>query len=120
MKILGISGSIRKASYNTKVLQFVGKHIAKSQPEVNYEIADISQLPLFNEDIEANGAKPPQVVTDFRQKVVLFTPLLTRIQVKEADAIVFSTPEHNYSTPAALKNALDWASRYVNHQPLTL
>ena len=65
--------------------------------------ADISDLPLYNEDVRA-VAYPP-TVDRFRR------------QIKEADAILFVTPEYNYSVPGVLKNAIDWASRPPD-QPL--
>jgi chromate reductase len=99
MRILGISGSIRKASYNTQILKFVGNHISQAHESVKFEIADISDLPLYNEDIEANGGTTPSAVARLRE------------QVRGSDAVFFATPEHNYSIPAALKNALDWLSR---------
>ncbi|MGE4272175.1 MAG: NADPH-dependent FMN reductase [Desulfitobacterium sp.] len=94
MKIIGISGSLRRNSYNTAAL----KAAQELQPEgVFIEIADISQIPFFNEDIEAEGV--PSVVEEFKKKIVA------------ADALLIATPEYNYSIPPALKNALDWASR---------
>jgi chromate reductase len=101
MKILGISGSIRRDSHNTKVLKYLQKTIPVNHPAVHFEVANISDLPLYNEDIERFG-ETPEPVTRFRN------------QVREATALFFSTPEHNYVIPAALKNALDWGSRPYN------
>jgi chromate reductase len=99
IKILGISGSIRKQSFNTSVLKHVQSvATTKNNGAVEFKIADISTLPLYNQDIEDFGEAPESV-----QQV--------RKLIKEADAIVFVTPEHNYSIPTAMKNALDWASR---------
>ncbi len=64
--------------------------------EVEIEIFDLNGIPLFNEDDEKN---PPERVLEFRRKI------------READAILFATPEYNYSIPGVLKNAIDWGSR---------
>lgn len=94
MKILGISGSLRKGSLNTQLL-----HAARElAPEgVDIEIAGINEIPLFNEDLQAQGFPP--ATQSFRERIAL------------ADALLFATPEYNYSMPGVLKNAIDWASR---------
>src|SRR5499427_2074204 len=61
------------------------------------ETADNGSIPLYNEDVRAQGFPPP--VEKLRQ------------QIKEADALLVATPEYNYSIPGVLKNAIDWASR---------
>ncbi len=89
-KIIAISGSLRKNSYNTTLLNEIKTFV----PDL--EIVTIGDLPLFNEDLEANF---PPAATALKQKI------------EAADAIIFATPEYNRSIPGALKNALDWASR---------
>jgi chromate reductase len=64
------------------------------------ETADISAVPLYNEDVRAQGFPPP--VETLRR------------QIAAADALLFVTPEYNYSMPGVLKNAIDWASRPPN------
>lgn len=91
--IIGLTGSLRKHSYNKAAL-FAAKELLPGGAEL--EILDLSPLPFFNEDLEG---RVPQVVDDFKKKVAA------------ADAILISTPEYNYSIPPVLKNALDWASR---------
>jgi chromate reductase, NAD(P)H dehydrogenase (quinone) len=94
LKVLGISGSLRKSSYNTAALR-VAQTLA---PEgVRIEIFDLAPLPLYNEDVKAQGFPP--VVQELRDKI------------KAADALLFATPEYNYSMSGVLKNAIDWASR---------
>lgn len=94
LKVLGISGSLRKASFNTMAL----KAAQKLAPEgMTIEIADISQIPLYNEDLKTDGN--PEPVENFRQ------------HIKAADGVLFVSPEYNYSIPGVLKNAYDWASR---------
>lgn len=93
IKILGIAGSLRKGSYNRAALRAA----AESVPDgAEMEIYDIGGFPGFNQDDDQD---PPAKVTEFKQKI------------READAIVISSPEYNYSIPGVLKNAIDWASR---------
>lgn len=98
--ILGLSGSLRKASACTGILRAASKCLPN---DARMEIADI-KLPLFNRDLEVVG-KPPDAVRLFRQKIEV------------ADAIIFSVPEHTYGIPGPLKNALDWAVRSYLEEP---
>jgi chromate reductase, NAD(P)H dehydrogenase (quinone) len=94
LKVLGISGSLRKSSYNTAALH-AAQELAPA--DLAIEIFDLSPLPLYNEDVRAAGFPP--VVQALRDKI------------KAADALIFATPEYNYSMSGVLKNAIDWASR---------
>jgi chromate reductase len=91
--ILGIAGSLRKASYNRAALR-AAQQLAPEGVEI--EIFDLEGIPAFSQDAEGN---PPAKVTELKEKV------------RAADAILFVTPEYNYSIPGVLKNAIDWASR---------
>jgi len=92
-KILGIPGSLRKQSYNHSAL----KAAQELAPEgVTIDIFDLSDIPLYNQDLDGT---PPARVTELKAAI------------RAADAILFSTPEYNYSVPGVLKNAIDWASR---------
>lgn len=93
MKIIGICGSARKHSYNMALLNYINNDHDKN---INFEIINISNLPLFNEDLEESQ---PLEVTNYINKLMT------------ADAFIIATPEYNYSIPPLLKNALDWASR---------
>src|SRR5258706_4940387 len=93
IKILGIAGSVRKASFNKSALRAAQKLVPDG---ASIEIFDIGGLPGFNQDEEKN---PPAKVTELKAKI------------RAADAILFVTPEYNYSIPGVLKNAIDWASR---------
>ncbi|MDX6513056.1 MAG: hypothetical protein QOE36_2560 [Gaiellaceae bacterium] len=94
MKVLGISGSLRRDSHNTKVLRAAAELLPTG---VELELWDgLQDVPPYNEDDEA---RPPAAVTDLRETIA------------GADALLISTPEYNSSFPGALKNALDWASR---------
>lgn len=94
INVLGISGSLRKGSYNTALLR-EAMHLAPNSMHIT--IADISEIPVYNEDIYATG----------------FPPAVERLreQVRSADALLFVTPEYNYSMPGVLKNMIDWVSR---------
>jgi chromate reductase len=94
MNVLGISGSLRKASFNTALLRAAQK-VAPERMTIT--IADISSIPHYDEDVRAKGF--PDAVQKFRDEIAA------------ADAIFFATPEYNYSVPGVLKNAIDWASR---------
>jgi chromate reductase len=93
LKILGVPGSLRKASYNLSALKAAQKLVPA---DAEIEIFDLHGIPSFNEDEERT---PPERVVEFKKKI------------READAILFATPEYNYSIPGVLKNAIDWASR---------
>jgi chromate reductase, NAD(P)H dehydrogenase (quinone) len=92
--VLGICGSLRTGSYNMATLRTA---IELKPPGMTIEIAEIGTIPLYNEDVRAQGFPPP--VETLRR------------QIREADALLFVTPEYNYSMSGVLKNAIDWASR---------
>ena len=94
LTFLGICGSLRQGSFNRMALDVA---IAQRPPDVEVIVADISQIPLYDEDVRAGGFPAP--VETLRQ------------QIKAADALVFACPEYNYSMSGVLKNAIDWASR---------
>jgi chromate reductase, NAD(P)H dehydrogenase (quinone) len=89
-----IIGSLRKAAFSRKLANAL---ISLAPPSLTLRIAEISQLPLYNPDLEGAGA--PEAWLSFRALV------------NATDAVLFVTPEHNRSVPAALKNAIDIASR---------
>ena len=91
--ILGIAGSLRKDSYNRALLR-AAQEFAPGGATI--ETFELDGIPGFNQDDEAN---PPAKVAELKQRV------------RAADAILFVTPEYNYSVPGVLKNAIDWASR---------
>jgi chromate reductase len=93
LTILGIAGSLRKESFNKTALRAAGRLAPQG---VKIEIFDLEGIPLYNQDLDAT---PPAIVTEFKARI------------RAADAILFSTPEYNYSIPGVLKNAIDWASR---------
>jgi chromate reductase len=95
MRVLGISGSLRRGSHNTALLRAAAEQLP---PGVELVLWDgLREVPPFDQDDEAEPA-PPAVAA-------------LREAVQEADAVLIATPEYNHSIPGALKNALDWASR---------
>ena len=94
IRILGISGSLREGSYNTKLLLAA----CEMMPEdMQMDIFDLASLPVYNDDLRREGY--PEPVREFRR------------QIAGTDALMIATPEYNHSIPGVLKNALDWASR---------
>lgn len=94
--ILGIAGSLRAASTNKGLLRCAA---ARAPENLNVQMADLSDIPLYNADI----ATPPAAVQRLLD------------QMAAADGFVLACPEYNYSMAPALKNALDWASRQPNN-----
>jgi chromate reductase len=92
-RILGISGSLRRQSYNSAALRAA---VGLAPAGAVVEIFALDGIPIFNQDEEST---PPARVVELKRRV------------READAILFVTPEYNYSVPGVLKNAIDWASR---------
>ena len=95
--ILGISGSLRRDSHNTKLLRVAG---AEAPAGLSIGVADISGLPLYDWDLEQDDEpRYPEPVMAFRQ------------QIEQADGLLFASTEYNWSISGVLKNAIDWASR---------
>jgi len=94
MKVLGISGSLRAGSYNTMALKAAQK---LAPAGMTIEIASIADIPLYNDDVRAQG--DPEPVSRLKAAI------------RAADAVLIVTPEYNFSIPGVLKNALDWMSR---------
>ena len=94
MRILGISGSIRRGSHNRRLLRAAGEALPPGVELVEWD--GLAGLPIFDEDLETS---PPEPVEAFLAAI------------EDTDAILVATPEYNASVPGGLKNALDWASR---------
>lgn len=94
MKIIALSGALRRASYNTALLRAA----AGMAPEgVSIEVHTLHGIPLYDGDVEAQGI--PEAVTALREAI------------RTADALLVGTPEYNNSIPGVLKNGVDWLSR---------
>ena len=95
MKILGISGSLRSSSHNTRLLARLAEH-----SETGHRLdlfAKVGDIPVFNEDLECSAL--PSAVRDLWQAV------------SESDGLLFATPEYNQALPGSTKNLVDWISR---------
>jgi len=97
LKVLGICGSLRKASLNMAALRACSELLPAG---MTLEIASIADLPMFNQDVLDQGMPAP--VQRFRD------------QVTAADGLLIASPEYNFSIPSPLKNAIDWGSRAPN------
>lgn len=103
MRVLGISGSLRRDSLNSALLRAAAERLpAGAELEVFGRLAEI---PPFSEDAELEPA--PDAVRELREAI------------RGADAVLIATPEYNHSLPGQLKNALDWASRPAGQSALT-
>jgi chromate reductase, NAD(P)H dehydrogenase (quinone) len=95
--LVGISGSLRKGSYNTMLLNAAAGLLPEG---VTVETVSIADIPVYNADHDIPASpKRPEAVHTFREAL------------RKADGIIFVSPEYNYSLPGGLKNAIDWASR---------
>jgi chromate reductase len=94
MRVLGVSGSLRRQSHNSRLLRAAASLLAPEAELVPFE--GLKAIPPFDEDDEAT---PAPAVSSWRRAVA------------DADALLFATPEYNSSIPGQLKNAVDWASR---------
>ncbi|MGQ0700426.1 MAG: NADPH-dependent FMN reductase [Panacagrimonas sp.] len=95
IKLLGISGSLRKASYNTALLNAAATLV---ESDVVLEVATIHGIPLYDGDLEA-AEGIPAAVTELKNRIIAY------------DGLLLSTPEYNNGVPGAFKNAIDWLSR---------
>jgi chromate reductase, NAD(P)H dehydrogenase (quinone) len=103
MRVLGITGSLRRGSYNHALLREAAERLPAGAELVEFDL--LGEIPPYDADVEAEGT--PEPVEALRQAM------------READAVLVATPEYNHSIPGALKNALDWASRPAGQSALT-
>ncbi|HSR95218.1 MAG TPA: NADPH-dependent FMN reductase [Solirubrobacterales bacterium] len=95
MRVLGISGSLRRDSHNSALLRAAAERLPAGAELVHLE--GLSEIPPYDEDVEVQAV--PETVRELREAI------------RNADAVLIATPEYNHSIPGQLKNALDWASR---------
>jgi chromate reductase, NAD(P)H dehydrogenase (quinone) len=103
MRVLGISGSLRRDSYNAALLRAAAERLPGGVDYVSFE--RLAEIPAYDGDLEESG-ETPAAVAELREAM------------READAVLIATPEYNSSIPGALKNALDWASRPAGESAL--
>lgn len=98
--IIGISGSLRRASYNGSLLRAA---VELAPPGLTVEVASIRNIPLYDGDVEAQGVLAP--VAELKDRIA------------SADGLLLVTPEYNNSIPGVFKNAIDWLSRPAKDIP---
>src|SRR3984957_3164727 len=96
VRVVGISGSLRRASFSTSLLKVLAE---KAAPVIDMQVVTLEDIPLYNEDLDQNPETP---------SVAAFKKIIA-----ESDGVLITTPEYNHGVPGVLKNALDWASRPV-------
>jgi chromate reductase len=96
VQIVGISGSLRKASFSTSLLKLLAERAA---PAIQIQVVTLESIPLYNEDLDTKPGIP--AVADLKRIIT------------ESDGVLITTPEYNHGVPGVLKNALDWLSRPV-------
>ena len=101
LRVVGIAGSLRKASLNRALLR-AAKELAPG--EMIIDIEELAAVPMFNADLDVSG--PPEAVAHLRRVV------------RNADGLLFVTPEYNHGVPGVLKNTIDWLSQPLHGSPL--
>lgn len=97
IRVLAVCGSLRKGSFNRALLKGALDLAKEANLQLDFEVAEIRDFPLYDADLQEKGYPAP--VQKFRD------------QIAAADAVLFVSPEYNYSVPGVLKNAIDWGSR---------
>jgi len=103
MRVLGISGSLRRGSLNGALLRAAAERLPAGADLVEFD--RLREIPPYDFDVEGDGT--PEAVAELREAI------------RGADAILIATPEYNHSIPGQLKNALDWASRPAGHSAMS-
>ena len=104
MRVLGISGSLRRDSHNTELLRAAATLLPSG---VEFELYDgLRDIPPYDEDADKASPAQPEAVQELKRRIA------------DADAVLFATPEYNHSVPGVLKNAMDWVSRPLADTPL--
>ncbi|HEY0318256.1 MAG TPA: NADPH-dependent FMN reductase [Solirubrobacterales bacterium] len=102
MRVLGISGSLRRGSYNSALLRAAAERLPAGVELVEFD--GLREIPPYDADAELEAT--PEAVRRLREAI------------RGADAVLVATPEYNHSIPGVLKNALDWASRPAGQSAL--
>lgn len=102
LRVLAIAGSLRRASWNRRLLE-AARDLAPAG--VAIEIFELASVPMYDGDLDTDAARPEAVEALKRA-------------IAESDALLIATPEYNHSIPGVLQNAIDWASRPAMRSPL--
>jgi chromate reductase len=102
LRIVGIAGSLRRGSWNRRLLE-AARGLAPAGLHV--DLVDLADIPLYDGDLDTDDRRP-ESVRRLKQLVA------------EADGVLFATPEYNHSVPGVLQNAIDWVSRPAMKSPL--
>ncbi len=102
VRLLAIAGSLRSNSVNRALLEAAEELVP---PGVTVALFDISEIPLYNQDLDTDERRPESVGR-------------LKSAIADADGLLIATPEYNYSFPGVLKNVIDWASRPAMRSPL--
>ena len=105
MRVLGITGSLRRDSYNHALLRVAAERLPAGVEWSEFD--RLREIPPYDGDLEEDGSPVPEAVAELREAM------------RDADAVLIATPEYNHSIPGVLKNALDWASRPAGESALT-
>ena len=103
MRVLGITGSLRRGSYNHALLREAAERLPAGVEWSEFE--RLAEIPPYDADLETEVT--PAAVAELRRAM------------READAVLVATPEYNHSLPGQLKNALDWVSRPAGQSALS-
>lgn len=103
LHVLSFAGSLRTNSFNRALLRAAQDLMPE---DMSLSIFDLAHIPLYNQDLDQDGLRPPPVEL-FKQAIA------------GADALLITTPEYNHSMPGVLKNAIDWASRPAGRSPMS-
>ena len=98
VRILGISGSLRKTSFSTGILRILAR---AARPSIHIDVVTLENIPLYNEDLDREPGVP--AVENLKRMVA------------DSDGVLFATPEYNHGLPGVLKNTLDWLSSRMPH-----
>ena len=98
VRVLAVPGSLRKASFNKALLRAAIEIAETEKLPIAFTVAEIGDIPLYNDDVRVEHGFPAPAAR-------------FRAEIAACDALLFVSPEYNYSVPGVLKNAIDWASR---------
>ena len=103
LRVVGLVGSLRRESYNRRLMAAAAE---LAPGGLHLDVVDLADIPLYNGDLDVDGARPAAVERLKRA-------------IAEADGVLIASPEYNHGVPGVLQNAIDWASRPAMRSPFT-